>query len=322
MLEAGQPATTPVPDAPSTFQDCKFTHKNKALYDAHALWWPSSQTTQTTSIPSRVLVFIPGNPGLAHFYTPFLSELHVKCDGDLAIVAKAQIGHTPGYEAPSRDFDASCSLEAQIESALELVDAVGSTYPEAQVVLAGHSVGAYICLQVLKAGMHRTRVAGVFLLFPTISHILDTPNGSKFSWLFKAPIPRLISGLTYFARLIPESVLGLLFRDWPHTQVAVLGRMIRSPRCAFAALNMADDEMKTIRDVDDALLEQYRDKMWLFFARHDDWVGKNKERVLTKLGAESCTTRVVHGTAGVPHAFCINHGKLLADQCHLWLQQV
>jgi pimeloyl-ACP methyl ester carboxylesterase len=279
-------------------QNCLFKHTNKSLHDVHALWW--SPTRGKT--PSKVLIFIPGNPGLVHFYRPFLTALYNKSNGELAILAKAQIGHTPGFEAPA----SSCSLAAQVQSASEVFYAVSSTFgPQASIVLAGHSVGAYICTQLLKLEQAPAIVA-VFLLFPTICYIRDTPNGGRLAWLFRSPIPRVISSLTHLARFLPESALRVLFNEWPHAQISILHKFIQSPDCTFAALTMANEEMHTIRDLESESLDSCRDRLWFYFAEQDGWVGPNKDRIISALGSSSTTSRINLGAAGIPHAFCIS----------------
>lgn len=92
------------------------------------------------------MFYIPGNPGLLGFYTPFLSAIHSKDTvGGLAILAHAHIGHTPGIgENTSR-----CDLTLQVESAIATFDAIKSAFGlDSKVVIVGHSVGSWVTLQV------------------------------------------------------------------------------------------------------------------------------------------------------------------------------
>ena len=61
------------------------------------------------------------------------------------ILAHAFVGHTPAVDMSKHDTSA-ISLAAQVEHVLELVDAVRAHYD--RVVVIGHSVGAWITLQV------------------------------------------------------------------------------------------------------------------------------------------------------------------------------
>lgn len=49
--------------------------------------------------------------------------------------------------------------------------------PDVKVVLVGHSVGAHICLEAIKA-LPPSNVLMTALLFPTVMHIGDSPNGA------------------------------------------------------------------------------------------------------------------------------------------------
>ena len=63
----------------------------------------------------------------------------------MAILAHGLIGHTPGLDIPQHLL----GLRAQIDAILELVYTLVSTYGnELEVILIGHSVGAWLCLQV------------------------------------------------------------------------------------------------------------------------------------------------------------------------------
>ncbi|KAJ7293406.1 hypothetical protein C8J57DRAFT_1268958 [Mycena rebaudengoi] len=293
--------TAPLPSVSTTSKEpqvpCRaiFSHN---LGPAPCVWW-----NPQNGAPKTVLLFIPGNPGLMDFYIPFLSLIHNK-DPSLAILGQAHLGHTPRTHAT--DFN----LSAQIQSACEALDSLVATFGQAKVVIIGHSVGAWISLQVLKA--RPLNVSQIFLICPTICHIAKTPNGRTLSWLFRPPLPRLISWLTYATRPLP---LSLFFSHWPTSQTAVLRSLLNSPASVYACLSMADDEMGAIRELDTALLDEYKHRLHFYFAEEDQWVGEYKYSILRSLKDGS----VVHGQPGVPHAFCIDHSEEVATQCSSWL---
>ncbi|KAI9884625.1 MAG: hypothetical protein M1823_003581 [Watsoniomyces obsoletus] len=69
-----------------------------------------------------------------------------------------------------------------------------------KVILIGHSVGAYILLEIIRRHHHRRRyktdevtsndmdmdIIGGLLLFPTVTHIAQSPSGVKYSVLTTA----------------------------------------------------------------------------------------------------------------------------------------
>lgn len=117
--------------------------------------------------------------------------------------------------------------------------------------------------------------------------------------------------MSYLTRLLPTSALALLFRDWPLAQVRVLQAFLYSPSSIRASLGMAHDEMHVIRDLELTLIDDHRDKLWFYFAYHDDWVGAERSSLLQSLKPDLDTVRVVHDDSGIPHAFCISKSRIL-----------
>ncbi|OCH94712.1 alpha/beta-hydrolase [Obba rivulosa] len=284
---------------------------------AHACWWPSNSPVNSEG---AIFVFIPGNPGLIEFYIPFLSAMHEDCKGRMAILAHGYLGHSPKVHANSTNHTKTVyGLDAQLQSTIEVIDILRVTFGQsARLILAGHSVGSWITMQVLKA--RPEAVASVVLLFPTLAHIASTPNGRRLSPLFRPLLRSIISNFSKAAHVLPLALLKLLFSHWPPAQLAVLRSFITCPASVYAALNMADDEMNTIQDLDVRLLQDYRDRIHIFFAEHDDWVGEQKEAILSAFHPDPRSLKIVHAHEDIPHAFCINHGDMLARQCLDWLE--
>ncbi|EJD03692.1 uncharacterized protein FOMMEDRAFT_83275 [Fomitiporia mediterranea MF3/22] len=277
-----------------------YTHsENLGKSESYSLWWPwRAANTQ----PSVVLLFVPGNPGLADFYIPYLSHISESAPDSLAILAHSLIGHSPRVAATPLAFS---RLEAQVEGIIEIVDNIDHTFGSAtSIVLIGHSVGAWIVLQALRE--RSQRITSAFLLFPTIAHIARTPNGSRFSWLFHGPIPHILASMSLIFRVIPKRTISLLFRGWPDDQVKVLWSFLNSPSSILAALTMAREEMATIKDLDKVLLHEVKDRLYFFLAEADDWVGINKDAILREMSDDLHSVRVVHGQHGIPHAYCIS----------------
>ena len=144
-----------------------------------------------------LIYFITGNPGLISYYKPFLSRLHsllATCSSTVS--ARFHIcGHSlKGFEFSKDDENAKLpkhplSLAEQIDFQEDLLyrhirshrERTGNT---PKVILMGHSVGAYILLELI--GHHRDKIdegeedfdlIGGILLFPTITHIAKSPLG-------------------------------------------------------------------------------------------------------------------------------------------------
>ncbi|KAF9777446.1 hypothetical protein BJ322DRAFT_1115012 [Thelephora terrestris] len=264
------------------YTEATFTHSD-GLGSAHSIWWsPAVPLAEST-----VVLFVPGNPGLAAFYTEYLTELRSKSP-NLGILAHFAFG---------------AYAWTQLKSAIEALDAVRQTLQPKHVVLVGHSLGGWLCLQILKA--RPEHVSGAFLLFPSLCNMAATPNGRRLSSALLPFTDTLTAALlSPLLRMIPNFVYAAIFRDWPAPQLRVLRDLLRSPAAIYACLTLADEEMKTIVALDEGLLSEHQHKLWLYFAKRDDWLGDG-----------------VHGEPDIPHAFCINHGDVLAQQSLAWLKE-
>ncbi|KAL5519227.1 hypothetical protein ACEPAH_910 [Sanghuangporus vaninii] len=292
----------------------EYTHSERLGQSmAHCLWWPCKDKSIN---PNTILLFVPGNPGLADFYRSYLSHIYEAAPDSLAILAHSLVGHSPLVPSVPLRFS---RLESQIEAVIETIDVILGTFGSAaRLVIIGHSVGSWIVLQTLRE--RPNCVTAAFLLFPTITHIVHTPNGSRLSWLFNGFMPSILSHLSKVFRVVPKSILRLLFRDWPPEQIDVLWSFLNCPSAILAALKMAHQEMDTIKDLDKELFNSVKHKLYLFFAEKDDWVGDNKDMVLREMSDEPHSVRIIHGRHDIPHAYCINHGKELGEQTLKWLQ--
>jgi 3-deoxy-D-arabino-heptulosonate 7-phosphate (DAHP) synthase len=82
---------------------------------------------------------------------------------------------------------------------------------------------------------------------------------------------------------------------------------------------MANDEMKTVLELDVSFLREFSDKVWFNYAEMDDWVSGQREVVLRALRGTPAEAHVVHGRSDIPHGFCITHNSEVASQCVKWM---
>eukprot|EP00891_Asterochloris_glomerata_P000518 jgi/Astpho2/518/Aster-x0937 len=89
------------------------------------------------------ILIIPGNPGAAGYYTPYMEHLHEQLRGRASIRAVSHLGHGPNSSRRSRQ---RCDLKQQILHKLHYVQQHMS--PRTPLVLIGHSIGAFMALAV------------------------------------------------------------------------------------------------------------------------------------------------------------------------------
>jgi len=272
------------------------------------------------------LVFLVGNPGILPLYQPFIEKLSTSSP-NLAVFGHALFGHVSELPAPP---SSTFTLDAQIDGNVELLDSLLTLVDKnTKVVLCGHSVGSWIMCQVAKR--RPERVDALFLLTPTLCKIASTPNGRRQSWMF-APFGRFILPicarlLIPFAKYISPHVLptGMQSKvDHAHWEMAKIkaAEFISNPNILIAALTLAWYEMKEIADLDRAFLQQNREKIFILWAKTDNWVGNNRQEVEEALGLphDQNHERASEGP-DIPHAFCFQHNEDVADICIRWLRE-
>ena len=227
---------------------------------------PSKNEKNKTS-QTCLIFFIPGNPGLVGYYEPFLDTLRSLLDE-----AEARGGNTKLYHIYSqnllgfddadhpRPFSAAAtsssssssqqppySLEEQISHLCSRLADLNSPVPYDKVVLMGHSVGAYMAVEVF----HRYHISpfpqlnlhSAVLLFPTVTHIARSPNGRRLSRLRNTTAP-LFDTLAHrvaraFLSFWPAYLLGCFLRVvWrmPSHAAAVTTRFLKSRDGIWQAL--------------------------------------------------------------------------------------
>src|SRR5271170_5942829 len=124
----------------------------------------ASSSKPVSSPPPAILFFITGNPGLIAYYHPFLSLLaqppSAHCPGDPkldtseCVIVGFSLG---GFELEEQGSLYSLRNQISLTSSRirGLVTALRDDYPEAwtrppKVILLGHSVGAFIALEVIR----------------------------------------------------------------------------------------------------------------------------------------------------------------------------
>uniref|UniRef100_A0A0E0N7V0 AB hydrolase-1 domain-containing protein n=1 Tax=Oryza rufipogon TaxID=4529 RepID=A0A0E0N7V0_ORYRU len=83
--------------------------------------------------PSVHVLVIPGNPGIVAFYKDFVEELYENLGGQASITERGRL----------------FSLHEQIDHKVDFIEQEFQ-HSEQSLVLVGHSIGAYICLEIFK----------------------------------------------------------------------------------------------------------------------------------------------------------------------------
>ncbi|KAI9275965.1 hypothetical protein BDA99DRAFT_431178 [Phascolomyces articulosus] len=247
--------------------------------DTETLWWPVStnqqQQEQEPSKKKKILLFIPGNPGLVEYYTDFLEEIHHNVPFPLEIFGVSNLGMNITTPASTKGTTSGklYSLQDQIDHKIACFDILCQENPDTEFILMGHSIGAYISVEVLKK-RHTQRITQVVTLFPTIREIGLSPNGVAFTKLFSYLPMSLVSTsaglLSYISSPLLERLVMLLTgQTGPCAKVTahqlLHGSVVKN--CLF----MAKTEMKQVRELDHDFYNAHAHKFVIYYSRNDKW---------------------------------------------------
>ncbi|EJT97581.1 alpha/beta-hydrolase [Dacryopinax primogenitus] len=280
--------------------------------------------------PERVttlFLFVTGNPGILPLYRSFLDKIATSAP-DIAVFGHALSGQVSEVPTPP---ESTYSLDAQVDANIELFDSLLTLFDKnVKVVLCGHSVGAWIMCNVAKR--RPDNIDALFLVTPAICNISSSPNGRRQGWMFtpfgRTILPICAWMLQPIASLIAPYIVppGINKRvDAAHYEMVKdkASQFISHPSILYAALTLAQYEMREIKELDREFLQKNREKIFCLFARVDNWVGKNRAEIEEALGLTpgANTPRSSEGEPGIPHAFCFEHNIPVANVCIRWLEE-
>ena len=256
---------------------------------------PPPQASQAEAPNTRhvLIYFITGNPGLIDYYEPFLSTLRTLLDGppSTSTTTHPTALHIHGRNLAGFDDDDDNDaatdphqpphdLESQIHHVLSAltshtVPTPGPRHstPFDNVILIGHSVGAYILLETFHRRPPGLNLTAGILLFPTVTHISLSPAGRRLTLLTSTIAPTLLTPALSLARaaasLAPDALLSFLLQGplgGRHSRAAagVTARFLRSRGGIRQALHLGADEMRVIGE------EVWPEELWEVAGGDDD----------------------------------------------------
>lgn len=310
------------------------------------------------SVTYTLIYFITGNPGLIAYYDTFLATLY-----NLLSESKDKISNhfhihgqsLAGFEDEDSHSNRSLpySLEEQITISLQSLQSQRipsgprQGQPYDSTILIGHSVGSYILLELitrLRKSSSPIDIRAGILLFPTVTHIAQSPSGIKISTLFRIPdFAKKVSSVAKTLVLVaPRSVLkwlvGFVAR-MPHDAADVTASFLRSRMGIWQALHLAKDEMDTITE------DRWDEDIWgiehkdpdqkrriptliFYFGENDHWVANHtRDALIAARGrgeddTSSSKPIMMIDENGVDHGFCIRHSESIAEKVKVWVEGV
>lgn len=289
----------------------------------------------------HLIFFITGNPGLIGYYNTFLTTVRnlLSSPPNSSCVFQIYGQSLAGFSSDLASRQAPYSLEEQITILLSSLTILRhETAPFTSIILIGHSVGAYILLELIsrlkKSPEPHINIRGGILLFPTVTHIAASKSGLKLTALLRIPdFPRTAGKLAEnFLWLLPRGAVKWLVgmvTGMPDESAEVTTGFLKSDRGIWQALYLARDEMRTITEdkwdediwgVEHASPEGKKRKiprLVFYFGKDDHWVADHTRDALIAARAigegEAQTSKPIMmiDEMGVDHGFCIR-------KCRRW----
>ncbi|KAG0245997.1 hypothetical protein BGX31_005061 [Mortierella sp. GBA43] len=283
------------------------------------IWWPAKGVPPSDKdfwgqTQHTILIMIPGNPGMVDYYIPFLQSVYDTCQQKIDIFG----GHSAGSHVvdPSRMF----SLEEQVENKIAILDRLREIYPAGtRFILAGHSMGSWLALRVLKA--RPNDIERVFALFPTIDKIADTPNGRKLKHLFRPTVRAIVGGSVSVLRALfpdPEGLQSIvkMATGQGGDMAKVTSQELLHSSVVKNCLFLAGEEMVQIKIKDKELIEEHASKFVFYYGKTDEW---SPIENYYEMQAEFPSIKIHLCEQGMAHAFVLQHGAEMGVLVGGWI---
>uniref|UniRef100_A0A336LZP8 Lipid droplet-associated hydrolase n=1 Tax=Culicoides sonorensis TaxID=179676 RepID=A0A336LZP8_CULSO len=261
----------------------------------------------------EVVICITGNPGLVGFYTKFLGTLYESLDKKIPIWVIGHVGHddppecsgkiVPDLYENERIFD----LQGQVYHKRAFIEQY--VPKDVKIHLIGHSIGAYMILELLKVPEIKRQIVKSYMLFPTIERMAASPNGRFFTKFFPWATKIALLFYTLFA-LLPNQIkifviyLYFMLLRIPKTFLGTADKYSR-PHVVEKVLHLAVDEMNKVKDLDVEHIKANKDLLKFYYGASDGWTPVQyfydlKEKI-PDIDAELCQR-------GIAHAFVLRSG--------------
>ncbi|XP_078433880.1 alpha/beta-Hydrolases superfamily protein isoform X1 [Wolffia australiana] len=252
--------------------------------------------------PVLHILFIPGNPGIVSFYKKFIEAMYENFEGRASITGIGHVSHTKKTCVTRRTF----SLQDQINHKVDFIkqELQDTKIP---VIMVGHSIGSYICLEILKI----SPLQGVKLtvaLYPFL-----TRNKGSFKQDFIGFISRssilsaAVSTLSYSLGLLPTRVKSFLVRrslgpSWTSSAVDIIATNLLEYQTMRSILFMTLTEFEELaEDPDWSFIRSKQGEIAILFGDDDHW---GPLTLLEEISKQAPDVHLAVEKEGHTHAFC------------------
>jgi pimeloyl-ACP methyl ester carboxylesterase len=319
--------TTPAPKSPvintstNKFQHLTFIDKIPTEYIQHTSDGDDTPLFSNTKSYDHILIVFPGNPGVVDIYDHLIDSMNEAFksidswkDQTHCVVAVGFAGHT--FNPSIRKHDShTYSLKEQIDHKCNFIRKIHESHPNSRIYLAGHSVGALLCVKCLM--LSRVPISKMFLLYPTIQNMHETSNAKFYGKFFRAGFRHIFASIAHVLNYVPTFLHDLVLKADKSSNESDLLRPFLSGFLNYQFVSnviyLAMCEFAEIRDLSSeerAELNRRHTDMFFIFGRDDRWVPPaHVDEIHKMLHNHDDRTRKLHlhvdHEHGTRHAFVI-----------------
>ncbi|KAL6853391.1 hypothetical protein ACP4OV_019420 [Aristida adscensionis] len=221
--------------------------------------------------PALHVLVIPGNPGVIAFYKDFVEALYENLGGQASITAIGHISHSQKDAEHGRLF----SFREQIDHKVDFIEKE-LQYSEQSIILVGHSIGAYIGLEIFK--QLPNKINFFIGLYPFLTLNKSSVTQSAIGYIARSSL--LSIGVSSFASFIGSLrysvtrgiVRRFLGPSWSVTAVDAACRDLLRYHTIRNVLFMAMTEFQKLSEQPDwTFIRAKQGKVALLFGVDDHW---------------------------------------------------
>jgi len=285
--------------------------ENVAERDVHKSWFEGLE---------EIFIVIPGNPGSAAFYEPFMESLYKSLGKDgLALCAISHAGHDTKH-TKLLPTGSTYILEDQIQHKVDFLEEyIGK---QTRITLIGHSVGCKVIKEIFKRNKNH-QISEVYFLFPMMENMRKTERGKEvhpYTSYLRLPA---IWALTLILAILPKFVFRFLVRkhlfDCPESIHKAVENLANSNH-VNNSLVMAKDELEIINDLDRDTIKTMVGKLRVYYGLTDGWCPLTYRDNLLQVEGISESVAVVD-SHGMEHAFVLRDGGKLGEIIAHWMEK-
>ncbi|KAJ3208890.1 hypothetical protein HDU67_006492 [Dinochytrium kinnereticum] len=275
------------------------------------IWDIEGIPTESLTFPARnlsdntqplVFFLIPGNPGVVQYYEEFMYQLWKECEMGIEVIL---------------------NLQEQIKHKVDCMDFLLDKYsPLSNFIVAGHSIGAYMALKVLRA-RPTAPIVKCLNLFPTLHNISKTPKGRQVS-ILTLPVIRhtavlllvMIRVLLIFSPSMFRSIVAAASNQKGRDLAVTCDRLLH-PRPMLHATTLGAWEMGEVKELDTDVIAENVSKMIFYYSEIDMWAPRSHFEGMKE---KFPNAEVYLCDQNLPHAFVIGYSDVMAAKVAKWIK--